>query len=74
MQIHTSTPTSMPKRRLLRTKEAASYLSMSPWKLRQLIVRGKLPVVQTEETGPFLFDLRDLDALVERSKITAHEF
>jgi excisionase family DNA binding protein len=61
-------PNSAPNRRLLRLKTAAVYLSLSPWKLRALIQDGKLPVVQDTEGSPFLLDLRDLDAFVERNK------
>ena len=55
-------------RRLLRTKQAAAYLSMSEWKLRRLIQDGILPVVQDHEYGPFLLDVRDLDAYIEGNK------
>lgn len=58
----------VPNRRLLRLKTAAVYLSLSPWKLRALIQDGKLPVVQDAEGSPFLLDVRDLDAFVERNK------
>jgi excisionase family DNA binding protein len=60
----------IPKRRLLRIKDASEYLSLSPWKLRQLVQCGKLPVVQDTEGSPFLLDMRDLDGYVERSKRT----
>jgi len=60
----------IPKRRLLRIKDASEYLSLSPWKLRQLVSYGKLPVVQDTEGSPFLFDMRDLDGFVERNKRT----
>ena len=58
----------IPRRRLLRTKEAAEYLSISPWKLRRLIQCGQLPVVQDADGSPFLLDLRDLDGYIERHK------
>ena len=54
----------------MRIKEASTYLSLSPWKLRQLVQSGKLPVVQDTEGSPFLLDVRDLDGYVERSKRT----
>ena len=57
-----------PSRRLLRLKTAAVYLSLSPWKLRSLIQDGRLPVVQDMEGSPFLLDVRDLDAFIERNK------
>ena len=55
-------------RRLLRTKQAASYLSMSEWKLRCLIQDAILPIVQNKGGGPFLLDVRDLDAYIENNK------
>jgi excisionase family DNA binding protein len=49
-------------RRLLRTREAAEYLSVSPWKLRRLVQDGLLPIVQDREGAAWRVDLRDLDA------------
>ena len=62
------TATATLQRRLIRTKEAAVYLSMSDWKLRRLIQEGIFPVVQDREGGPFLLDLRDLDGYIESHK------
>lgn len=59
----------VPKR-LLKVKEAGNYLSLSPWKTRQLVINGTLPYLQMEERGPFLLDVRDLDAFVEAQKRT----
>jgi excisionase family DNA binding protein len=61
----------VPNRRLFRLKMAAEYLSLSPWKIRQLIQAGRLPVVQDAEGGPFLLDVRDLDGFIERNKRTS---
>ncbi len=55
-------------RRLIRTKEAATYLSMSEWKLRRLIQDGAVPFIQDHEGAPFLLDVRDLDAYIESNK------
>jgi hypothetical protein len=57
-------------RRLLRLKPASEYLSISPAKLRQLVQRDGLPVIRLEENGhaPWLLDVRDLDAWIERTK------
>jgi excisionase family DNA binding protein len=55
-------------RLLLRTKQAAAYLSMSEWKLRRLIQSAILTIVQDHEGGPFLLDVRDLDAYIEGNK------
>jgi molybdopterin-guanine dinucleotide biosynthesis protein A len=46
------TTTATLQRRLIRTKEAATYLSMSDWKLRRLIQEGTFPVVQDHEEAP----------------------
>jgi hypothetical protein len=43
------TATATLQRRLVRTREAAAYLSMSDWKLRRLIQEGTFPVVQDHE-------------------------
>lgn len=56
------------QRRLIRTKEAAAYLSMSDWKLRRLIQEGIVPVVQDHDGGPFLLDIRDLDGYIDSHK------
>jgi excisionase family DNA binding protein len=55
-------------RRLLRLKDAAQYLSLSPWKLRHIIQSGQLPIVKYGENAPWLLDVRDLDGWVERNK------
>lgn len=55
-------------KRLLRTREAAAYLSLSQWKLRSLVAGGLLPVIQADDGSPFLFDRRDLDGWAERHK------
>lgn len=61
------TATATMQRRLIRTKEAATYLSMIDWKLRRLIQEGTFPVVQDHEGGPFLLDVRDLDDYVDNN-------
>ena len=55
-------------RRLLRTKEAAIYLGMSPGKLRRLTQDGELPIIQHDDRAPWLYDLRDLDEHIDKSK------
>ena len=64
------TTTHSLQRRLIRTKEAASYLSMSDWKLRRLIQEGTFPVLQDHDGGPFLLDVRDLDVYIDKNKRT----
>lgn len=57
-------------RRLLRVKEAALYISMSPWRLRKLIQDGELPIVKYGENAPWLLDVQDLEDWVQRHKQT----
>ena len=59
-----------PAKRLLRIREAAECLSLSPWKLRRLVQDGLLPVVQASEGGAWRIDVRDLDSFIERNKRT----
>ena len=60
---------SLPKKRMMRVREAAAYLGSSPWKIRQLIADRRIPFMQDGD-GPFLLDVRDLDGFIERSKRT----
>jgi excisionase family DNA binding protein len=57
-------------RRLLRVAEAADYLSVSRWQLRGIVQRGDLPIIKPSngDHAPWLVDVRDLDAWVERTK------
>jgi hypothetical protein len=57
-------------KRLLRLRPASEYLSVSPAKLREIVQREGLPVIQLSENGhaPWLLDVRDLDAWIERTK------
>jgi excisionase family DNA binding protein len=54
-------------RRLLTLPEAATYLGLSTWTVRDLTWKGRLPVVRI--TRKLLFDLRDLDALIDQEKM-----
>ena len=66
--------TSHIPRRLLRTKEAARYLGMSPGKLRRLTQSGDLPIIQHDGHSPWLYDLHDLDSHIEKSKHRLSDF
>ena len=55
--------------RLLNTKAAAAYLSVSPWTLRQLFYRAELRGIRFSSKR-LLFDVADLDAFVERRKVS----
>jgi excisionase family DNA binding protein len=55
--------------RLVKTKQAADYLAISPWKLRNLVQQGLIPYIEDGGgTSPWRFDIRDLDAYVDRSR------
>ncbi len=60
----------LPAPRLLRTKQAARYLGMSPWSLRQEVARG-LPFISTgAHTSAWRFDIRDLDRWIEAHRVS----
>ena len=59
--------------RLVRTSEAARYLALSQWSLRRLVQTGALPIVSSCDVCNWRFDVRDLDAWVERNKRTDEE-
>lgn len=55
-------------KRLLNQKEAASYLGISVRQLEYLVHDGRLSRTRLPDTSKRLFDVFDLDALVEQSK------
>jgi excisionase family DNA binding protein len=62
-----------PGRRLLDVAEAATYLSVSPWTIKDLVAAGRLPRVRLplgadRDLRRLLVDVRDLDALIDGSK------
>ena len=56
--------------RIVKTKQAAHYLGVSTWKLRNLVQAGELACIIGDGTSPWLFDMRDLDDWIERQKRT----
>jgi excisionase family DNA binding protein len=56
--------------RLMKTRLAAHYLSVSEWKIRNLVQEGEIACIIGEGTSPWLFDMQDLDDWVERQKRT----
>jgi hypothetical protein len=56
--------------RLMKTKDAARYLAVSPWKLRSLVQAGEIACILGDATSPWLFDNHDLDDWIERQKRT----
>lgn len=60
--------TKTTQKRLLKTSEAAVYLSCSAWKIRKLVLEGKLQYVADSEDTDWRFDIRDLDAFIDANK------
>jgi len=57
--------------RLVKTRQAAEYLGISQWKLRNLVQQGLLLFIEDGGvTSPWRFDVRDLDAYIEKSRRT----
>jgi excisionase family DNA binding protein len=54
--------------RLLDTDEAARYLGVCGGTVRSLIAKGKLTAIRPPGMRRLLFDVRDLDVLVEQWK------
>ena len=52
----------------LKTNEAAAYLGVSPWKLRNLMQSGETRCIAGNGTSPWLFDKQELDHWVETRK------
>ncbi|MGO9125840.1 MAG: helix-turn-helix domain-containing protein [Terriglobales bacterium] len=58
------------KPRCLKTNDAAAYLGMSEWAIRQEVNKGELPFISSgEHTSSWKFDVKDLDAWVERHRV-----
>ncbi len=58
---------SWPPPRLFSQKEAAAYLGISYWTLRDLCFRGDIPYVRVKRR--LLVDRQDLEAYITRAKI-----
>lgn len=54
--------------RALKTNDAAAYLGISPWKLRNLVQSGEISYISGEGTSPWLFDKQELDRWIESRK------
>jgi len=54
--------------RALKTNDAAAYLGISPWKLRNLVQFGEISYISGEGTSPWLFDKQELDRWIESRK------
>src|SRR5438552_17825189 len=59
--------------RLLRGKAATAYCGVPYTTFRLWALKGCIPVVRIPGPAALLFDRKDLDLLIERSKEQAHE-
>ena len=58
--------------KVLRTKEAAKYLAISPWKLRKLVHEGKVAYISDgDATSALRFLIADLDDYLGRCRVPA---
>jgi excisionase family DNA binding protein len=51
--------------RMLRTPEAAQYIGVSEWQLRQMVASGEIAFIKRKY---FLFSVDDLDAWIKRNR------
>ena len=58
----------VPGGRLLTLPQARAYSGLSEWKLRSMVHAGLLPIVQLNDGEKWWIDLKDLDAVIDRSK------
>ena len=56
-----------PRKRLYAIPEAAEYLGRTPWAIREMIWKGKLPAVR--DGRRILLDINDLDYWIEANKV-----
>jgi hypothetical protein len=54
---------------LIRCRDAARFLCVSEWLLREMAKKGELPYIQRTPASPMLFDRADLRKWIEREKI-----
>lgn len=65
----TATNTTTTPLRLMKLRQAAVYLNYSPSQMRILVQEGQIPYLPGKgQNGAWRFDLRDLDAFIEREK------
>ena len=56
--------------RLLPLKNAAQWLGLTVWGMRERIWAGDIPVVRFPGGRKMFIDVRDLEGLIERNKVT----
>lgn len=56
--------------RLLPLKDAASWLGLTLWAMRERVWAGDIPVVRFPHGRKMYVDTKDLELFIERNKIT----
>ena len=56
--------------RLLPLKKAAEHIGLTLWSLREAVWRGDIPVVRVPGGRKQFIDRLDIEAFIERNKIT----
>ena len=58
--------------KVMRTREAAKYIGVSPWKLRNLVHEGRLAYLSDgDNTSALRFRVKHLDEYLERYTVPA---
>ena len=58
--------------KVMRTREAARYIGVSPWKLRNLVHEGRVAYLSDgDSTSALRFLIKDLDNYLDRCRIPA---
>ena len=56
--------------RLLPLKDAANWLGLTVWAMRERIWAGQIPVIRFPGGRKMFIDTKDLEAFIERHKVT----
>jgi predicted site-specific integrase-resolvase len=68
--IENKTAQGIPYPRLLPLKEAAQWLGLTVWAMRERIWAGQIPVVQFPGGRKQYIDVQDLEAFIQKNKRT----
>ena len=60
----------MPSPRLLPLKQAAQWLGLTVWAMRERIWAGDIPVVQFPGGRKMFIDVQDMEAFIQNNKTT----
>jgi hypothetical protein len=63
-------PNPMASPRLLPLKQAAQYLGLTVWAIRERIWAGQIPVVQFPGGRKQYIDVQDLESFIQNNKTT----